>query len=383
MINHIHMHIDDFKTETNALTLTHLKRSINKHNIKNLIDTKENIIRFHPVTTSVNDKYIFLDEQKTGYNANDYKIFWAKKKKYRFDNEYSNIQERSVSLIVSGQPRMDFGNEHKHWYRILEERGVVVFLNTYFLYPDPRQTEKKYMNGCYTVLTKRDLAGMDDTESYRELSRDGRYVKCFPDSIPAICTNENTVERNRNHSPFSLTYIVQKFSNVGDTVVNPFEMHSPLKTVSRHYPKNLYRSQFTTESEIGKVLLNYGRKYIGFNSCTEKSSAGKKVYKYYKSGETALDKYGFIYMWFDRSKRMFYIGKHWGTEYDGYTGSGVHFTSEFKKRRRDFKRRVLSRHFSIDDMDAEEQRLLRKITDMRKWRKYYNVSGVDKALYNY
>lgn len=31
-----------------------------------------------------------------------------------------------------------------------------------------------------------------------------------------------------------------------------------------------------------------------------------------------MDKYGFIYIWFDKKKRRFYIGCHWGHENDNY-----------------------------------------------------------------
>ena len=29
-----------------------------------------------------------------------------------------------------------------------------------------------------------------------------------------------------------------------------------------------------------------------------------------------MEKHGFVYIWFDRKHRRFYIGSHWGTEDD-------------------------------------------------------------------
>lgn len=31
-----------------------------------------------------------------------------------------------------------------------------------------------------------------------------------------------------------------------------------------------------------------------------------------------MEKHGFVYIWFDKKKNMFYIGSHWGHEQDGY-----------------------------------------------------------------
>jgi len=50
---------------------------------------------------------------------------------------------------------------------------------------------------------------------------------------------------------------------------------------------------------------------------------------------------GFIYLWFDRKRRMFYLGSHKGRVDDGYTGSGRRFTAHYKSRPSDFKRRII------------------------------------------
>jgi len=54
------------------------------------------------------------------------------------------------------------------------------------------------------------------------------------------------------------------------------------------------------------------------------------------------EKYGFVYIWYDRKRKMYYIGSHWGTEYDGYICSSNRMRNAFRRRPQDFKRRILS-----------------------------------------
>lgn len=74
-------------------------------------------------------------------------------------------------------------------------------------------------------------------------------------------------------------------------------------------------------------------------------------------------KYGFIYVWYDRSKKLYYVGSHWGHEDDGYVGSGGQGFKNAKKRRpHDFKRRIVARVYTNrEDTFAEEQRWLSMI----------------------
>lgn len=59
--------------------------------------------------------------------------------------------------------------------------------------------------------------------------------------------------------------------------------------------------------------------------------------------------YGFVYLWFDRHRKMFYLGSHKGRIDDGYTGSGRRFISHYNSRPEDFKRRILE--YVIGDLD--------------------------------
>lgn len=55
------------------------------------------------------------------------------------------------------------------------------------------------------------------------------------------------------------------------------------------------------------------------------------------------EKYGFIYIWYDRKHKKYYIGSHWGTENDGYICSSRNMKKNYKRRPQDFKRRIVER----------------------------------------
>ncbi len=97
------------------------------------------------------------------------------------------------------------------------------------------------------------------------------------------------------------------------------------------------------------------------------------------------EKYGFVYIWYDSYKKMFYIGSHWGTEEDGYICSSRWMRDAYKKRPWCFKRRILMRVYSSkENLLAEEQYWLNMIkpeelASIRKNRydkvkvRYYNL----------
>lgn len=103
---------------------------------------------------------------------------------------------------------------------------------------------------------------------------------------------------------------------------------------------------------------------------------------------------GFVYLWYDRKRKMFCLGSHKGRENDGYvTGTGgQHFKNAYRKRPQDFKRRIIERVYEGDvpEIRAAEQRWL----DMIKVEelsikgnlnpRYYNITknvrGFDSTL---
>lgn len=85
--------------------------------------------------------------------------------------------------------------------------------------------------------------------------------------------------------------------------------------------------------------------------------------------------YGFIYLWFDKKHRRFYLGCHWGSEDDGYICSSRWMRQAFKRRPQDFKRRIISRiHSSRADLLSEEGKWLSLINDDHIGSRYYNLT---------
>jgi hypothetical protein len=83
---------------------------------------------------------------------------------------------------------------------------------------------------------------------------------------------------------------------------------------------------------------------------------------------------GFVYLWFDRKHRRFYIGSHWGSIDDRYVCSSRWMRKAYHRRPDDFKRRILaiittSRH----DLLVEEARWLRMIKRHEIKTRYYNI----------
>lgn len=82
--------------------------------------------------------------------------------------------------------------------------------------------------------------------------------------------------------------------------------------------------------------------------------------------------YGFIYLWFDREYKRYYLGRHWGTEDDGYICSSNSMRDAFRRRPKDFKRRIISRIFDKEHLVIEEQRWLDMIKKEECGKRYYN-----------
>ena len=81
---------------------------------------------------------------------------------------------------------------------------------------------------------------------------------------------------------------------------------------------------------------------------------------------------GFIYIWRDKVRNMYYIGSHEGRPDDGYISSSHWLTGEIKYRPQDFKRRII-KIIEIADMKTEEYRLLNMIKENEFGKKYYNL----------
>ena len=82
---------------------------------------------------------------------------------------------------------------------------------------------------------------------------------------------------------------------------------------------------------------------------------------------------GFVYIWFDRKNKRFYIGSHWGSYNDGYVCSSPWMKAAYRKRPLDFKRRILATRNDRKELYLEEQRWLSFIKPNEIKTKYYNL----------
>jgi len=83
---------------------------------------------------------------------------------------------------------------------------------------------------------------------------------------------------------------------------------------------------------------------------------------------------GFVYIWFDRKHKRYYIGSHWGEENDGYVCSSPWMLNMYKSRSHDFKRKILCRVYTNrKDLLIEEHKWLSMIKDEELKIKYYNI----------
>lgn len=90
-----------------------------------------------------------------------------------------------------------------------------------------------------------------------------------------------------------------------------------------------------------------------------------------------MEKYGFIYIWFDRKRLMYYVGSHWGTEDDGYKCSSKRLSMALLRRPQDFKRRILKTIYTNRlDLYEEETRWLQMMKPDEMKKRYYNLNRV-------
>lgn len=94
-----------------------------------------------------------------------------------------------------------------------------------------------------------------------------------------------------------------------------------------------------------------------------------------------MTKQHFVYIWYDKSRKMFYIGKHSGNITDGYISSNRWFNGEFRYRPNDFKRRIIKLCESENEAQQIEGKLLSLISASEWGRKYYNTKqGKPKGI---
>ena len=95
------------------------------------------------------------------------------------------------------------------------------------------------------------------------------------------------------------------------------------------------------------------------------------------------EKYGFVYIWFDRKHKRYYVGCRWGNINDGYVCSSVWMKKAHKNRPNDFKRRILKTDISTrKETYIEEQRYLNMIKPEEIKIKYYNICITNNEVWH-
>jgi hypothetical protein len=95
-----------------------------------------------------------------------------------------------------------------------------------------------------------------------------------------------------------------------------------------------------------------------------------------------MEKYGFVYRWYDKKHDRYYIGAHWGTEDDGYICSSVWMKKAYEIRLQDFSRKILERIYTNKkDTFIAEDKYLREIKPEELGTKYYNLKNYVAAFW--
>ena len=89
-------------------------------------------------------------------------------------------------------------------------------------------------------------------------------------------------------------------------------------------------------------------------------------------------RFGFVYLWYDKKQKKFYLGSHLGLPEDGYVGSNHRLKCAYKSRPETFKRRILESHINITPKQLlqREQLWLDLIQTNELSVRYYNEKKV-------
>lgn len=97
-----------------------------------------------------------------------------------------------------------------------------------------------------------------------------------------------------------------------------------------------------------------------------------------------MEKYGFVYLWYDKKHKRYYVGCHWGTVDDGYICSSSWMKSAYMRRPSDFKRKILKTNLTREQMYIEESNYLKTIKPNEIKTKYYNLkTHLDNLWHQY
>lgn len=91
--------------------------------------------------------------------------------------------------------------------------------------------------------------------------------------------------------------------------------------------------------------------------------------------------HSFVYIWYDRKHRRFYVGSHGGSPNDGYVCSSSWMKASHKRRPQDFKRRILASFNTREEAFDEERRWLLFIKPEELGKRYYNKTRTAYGSY--
>lgn len=85
--------------------------------------------------------------------------------------------------------------------------------------------------------------------------------------------------------------------------------------------------------------------------------------------------FGFVYIWYDKKHRRYYVGSHQGTFNDRYVCGSSWMKNAYKRRPTDFKRKIISIIYTNrKDLLNEEQKYLNMIKPTELGSRYYNLT---------
>lgn len=93
-----------------------------------------------------------------------------------------------------------------------------------------------------------------------------------------------------------------------------------------------------------------------------------------------MEKEGFVYLWYDKKNKMYYLGCHWGTVNDGYICSSNRMRDAHRRRPQDFKRRIIQKNIPKENLLSIEHKWLSLIAESKLGTKYYNRYTTNTAL---
>lgn len=93
-----------------------------------------------------------------------------------------------------------------------------------------------------------------------------------------------------------------------------------------------------------------------------------------------MEKEGFIYLWYDKKNKMYYLGCHWGNVNDRYICSSNRMRDAYRRRPQDFKRRIIQKGIPKENLLSIEHKWLSLITESELGTKYYNRYTTNTAL---